>query len=136
MQGGREMLRNGFFWALLIGLSVFAPGMPTEEAQAQEVQRVTITVDEASDGKLTFEPKEVTVKPGKVEFTLVNKGKANHNLVLKQNDKEVRLARATPGQSEKAQAVDVAAGEYELYCSFTSGGNHKERGMAGKLIVK
>lgn len=105
-------------------------------AIAQDVQKVTITVGDISKEKQFLEPKEITVKPGKVEFTLVNKGEANHNITIKPKDKEIRLARATPGQSVNSATVELAAGEYDIYCSFTSGGNHREKGMAGKLIVK
>ena len=99
-------------------------------------QKVTITVGESSKDVLTFEPKEVTVNSGKVEFTLVNKGQNNHNVSIKLKDKEVRLARAEAGKSATSKPVELAAGTYDIYCAFTSGGNHKEKGMAGKLIVK
>ena len=99
-------------------------------------QKVTITVGESGKDVLTFEPKEVTVNSGKVEFTLVNKGQNNHNVSIKLKDKEVRLARAEAGKSTTSEPVELAAGTYDVYCAFTSGGNHKERGMAGKLIVK
>ncbi len=104
---------------------------------AQEVQRVTVTVGEAADKKLTFSPKEITVKPGKVEFTLVNKGTVTHNLTIKLNDKPTPIIRrSTAGETVKSDPIELAAGEYEIYCSYTSGGSHKERGMEGKLIVK
>jgi len=97
---------------------------------------VTITVGEKSKEVLTFEPKEVKVKPGKVVFTLVNKGEIVHNLAIKLKDKEERIVRAEKGQSAKSEPVDLAAGEYEIFCNFSSGGKHGDRGMAGKLIVK
>lgn len=103
---------------------------------AQEAQMVTITVGEKSKEVLTFEPKEVKVKPGKVVFTLVNKGENVHNIAIKRKDKEERLVRAEKGQSAKSEPVDLTAGEYEIFCNFSSGGKHQERGMAGKLIVK
>ncbi len=104
---------------------------------AQEVQRVTVTVGEAGDKKLTLTPKEITVRPGKVEFTLMNKGTVNHNLAIKINDKATPLVkRSTPGESVKSEPIELSAGEYEIYCTYTSGGSHKDRGMEGKLIVK
>ena len=108
----------------------------SSHAFAQEAQMVTITVGEKSKEVLTFEPKEVKVKPGKVVFTLVNKGEIVHNLAIKLKDKEERIVRAEKGQSAKSEPVDLAAGEYEIFCNFSSGGKHKDRGMAGKLIVK
>lgn len=103
---------------------------------AQDVQKVTITVGEKGKELLTFEPKETTVKPGKVQFTLVNKGENLHSIAIKLKDKEVRLTKAEAGKSATTEPVDLAAGEYEIYCNYRSGGLHKDRGMAGKLIVK
>ena len=40
------------------------------------------------------------------------------------------------GKSATSEPVELAAGTYDIYCSFTSDGDHKDRGMAGKLIVK
>ncbi|OFZ92992.1 MAG: hypothetical protein A3F74_03445 [Betaproteobacteria bacterium RIFCSPLOWO2_12_FULL_62_58] len=113
-------------------LNTFAQARP----DAPVTQKVMITVGESGKDVLTFEPKEVTVNSGKVEFTLVNKGQNNHNVSIKLKDKEVRLARAEAGKSTTSEPVELAAGTYDIYCAFTSGGNHKERGMAGKLIVK
>jgi len=128
------MIHNKYSWGYFFALMLLFTSSGTF---AQEVQRVTITVGEAGDKKLTFSPKEITVKPGKVEFTLVNKGTVNHNLAIKVKDKETPLVRrSTPGESLKSEPIELSAGEYEIYCSYTSGGSHKERGMEGKLIVK
>lgn len=99
-------------------------------ASGQQVQRITITETEYS-----IEPKEVTVKPGKVEITLVNKGKGSHNLRLVMGEKNIRVGLTEAGQSIKAE-VDLTPGEYEMFCSFTTGGSHRDKGMLGKLIVK
>lgn len=127
-------MKKKFFFALAGVLLVLTSSV----AIAQEVQKVTITVGEVSKDKFTFEPKEVTIRPGKVEFTLVNKGTENHNLRVKQGDKEIArpMRLAEPGKSVKGEPVELAAGEYEILCSYTSGGSHKEKGMVGKLIVK
>jgi plastocyanin len=122
----------------LLGLGLFAvlSLLVSSQLFAQEVQKVTITVGETSKTEFTLTPKEVTLKPGKVLFTLINKGTINHNITIKPKDKDVRLARAEVGKSETSEPIDLTAGEYEIYCSFTSGGNHKDKGMHGKLIVK
>jgi plastocyanin len=128
------MMHTKYFWGYFFAaMLVFT----SYGAFAQEVQRVTITVGEAGDKKLTFSPKEVTVRPGKVEFTLVNKGTVNHNLTIKINDKPTPIIRrSTAGETVKSEPIELSAGEYDIYCSYTSGGSHKERGMEGKLIVK
>jgi plastocyanin len=128
------MIPRKFFLAHLFTLVLF---FTLTWANAQDVQKVTITVGNGRGKALTFEPKQVTVKPGKVEFTLINKAQVNHNLVIKLKDKETPLVTTTPpNQTGKSEPVELSAGEYEIYCSFISGGRHRERGMAGKLIVR
>lgn len=128
------MIHNKYSWGYFLAVLLLFLSSGTF---AQEVQRVTITVGEAADKKLTLSPKEITLRPGKVEFTLVNKGTVNHNLAIKINDKATPLVkRSTPGESLKAEPIELSAGEYEIYCTYTSGGSHKDRGMEGKLIVK
>lgn len=126
-------MKKKIFFAL-VGSALLM--LPLSLAMAQDAQKVTVTVGETGDKKLTLEPKEITVKPGKVEFTLINKGKANHNLTIILKGKETRFVRATPGQTEKSEPIELSAGTYEIFCNFSSGGSHKERGMVGKLIVK
>jgi plastocyanin len=133
---GKEkiMIQHKFFWGYFLAAVVL---FTSYGAFAQEVQKVTITVAEAGDKKLTLSPKEVTVRPGKVEFTLVNKGTVNHNLAIKINDKPTPLVkRSTAGETVKSEPIELSAGEYEIYCTYTSGGSHKDRGMEGKVIVK
>jgi plastocyanin len=119
------MAKNVFLvlGALLVGLSM-------TPANGQQIQRITITETEYA-----IEPKEVTVMPGKVEITLVNKGKDQHRLGLKMGDKNIRAGSANGGQTVKTE-VDLTPGEYEMLCSITTGGSHKDKGMVGKLIVK
>lgn len=128
------MMRDKYYWTyFLAAILLFV----AYQAFAQEVQRVTITTGEAGEKKLTWSPKEVTVRPGKVEFTLVNKGTVSHNLVIKLNDKPTPIIkRAAAGETVKSEPIELAAGEYEVYCSYTSGGSHKDRGAEGKIIVK
>lgn len=101
-------------------------------AIAQEAQKVTIVLT-----NYKLDPSEITVKPGKVEFTLVNKGDVRHNLRLKMGDKDLKLNnQAKAGETIKTE-VDLVAGEYDMSCSSTEGGgSHREKGMVGKLIVK
>ena len=127
------MFSRRFSWVVLF---VSIPLLTSTRTFAQEVQKVTVTEAEKSKEVFTFEPKEITVKPGKVQFTLINKAENNHNLAIKINDKEVRLTRAEAGKTTTSEPVDLTAGEYEIYCAFTTGGSHKDKGMVGKLIVK
>ena len=101
-------------------------------AIAQETQKATIVM---TDNK--FEPSELNLRPGKVEFTLINKGTVRHNLRLKIGDKDLKLNnQAKAGETVKTE-VDLVAGEYDMSCgSSEGGGSHREKGMVGKLRVK
>jgi plastocyanin len=122
---GGTMAKNVFF---ILGALMAAFWMTA--ASGQQLQKITITENEYS-----IEPKEVTVRPGKVEITLVNKGKNPHRLGLRMGEKNIRVGSADGGQTVKAE-VDLTPGEYEMSCSLTTGGSHKDKGMVGKLIVK
>jgi plastocyanin len=101
-------------------------------ALAQEVQKATIVL---TDFKM--EPSELTVRPGKVEFTLINKGTVRHNLRLKIGDKDLKLNNQTKAGETVKTEVDLVAGEYDMSCASTEGGgSHREKGMVGKLRVK
>jgi len=101
-------------------------------AMAQDIQKATIVL---TDFKM--EPSEITVRPGKVEFTLINKGTVRHNLRLKIGDKDLKLNnQAKAGETVKTE-VDLTAGEYDMSCSSAEGGgSHREKGMVGKVRVK
>jgi plastocyanin len=116
----------------LIGLGAALLISSSSLAIAQEAQKATIVM---TDNK--FEPSELTLKPGKVEFTLINKGALRHNLRLKLGDKDLKLNnQAKAGETVKTE-VDLVAGQYDMSCGSTEGGgSHREKGMVGKLIVK
>ena len=115
---------------LAIGAGLFVSSMSV--AMAQDIQKATIVL---TDFKM--EPSELTLKPGKVEFTLINKGTVRHNLRLKIGENDLKLNnQAKAGETVKTE-VDLLAGEYDMSCSSTeSGGSHREKGMVGKLRVK
>jgi uncharacterized cupredoxin-like copper-binding protein len=54
-----------------------------------------------------------------------------HALEVESDDLEEETDDIAPGGSDEL-TVELAAGEYELYCPV---GNHKEQGMAGRLVV-
>ena len=101
-------------------------------AMAQDIQKVSIVL---TDFKM--EPSELTLKPGKVEFTLINKGTVRHNLRLKIGEKDLKLNNQTKAGETVKTEVDLVAGEYDMSCSSPEGGgSHREKGMVGKLRVK
>ena len=95
-------------------------------AAAQDVQKVDIAGTEYA-----LAPKEVRVKPGKVLFTLVNKGERAHDFRISGNGVEAKTDKFEKGTSGTLE-VTLPAGEYAIYCGQ---GQHRARGMEGKLIV-
>ena len=120
-------MKKSIIFALAAGLLASSLSV----AIAQEVQKATIAF---TDYKI--EPSELTLRPGKVEFTLINKGTVRHNLRLKLGDKDLKLNNQTKAGETVKTEVDLVAGEYDMSCASTEGGSHREKGMVGKLRVK
>ena len=90
-------MKKSIIFALGAGLLIFS----VSAAIAQEVQKATIVL---TDYKL--EPSELTIRPGKVAFTLINKGTVRHNLRLKIGEKDLKLNSTQ--KSQLKAAVDAA----------------------------
>lgn len=121
-------MKKSIIFALGAGLLIFS----VSAAIAQEVQKATIVL---TDYKL--EPSELTIRPGKVAFTLINKGTVRHNLRLKIGEKDLKLNNQAKAGETITTELDLVAGEYDMSCSSTEGGgSHREKNMVGKLTVK
>lgn len=96
-------------------------------AKAESVQKVTVTAEE-----FAFQPKEITVKPGKVEFTIRNVGSYAHSIAIVLREREAKSAVILKKKTGTF-TVDLPPGEYEFYC-YQEG--HREEGMVGRLSVK
>jgi uncharacterized cupredoxin-like copper-binding protein len=71
-------------------------------------------------------------KPGTYEFKLTNQGKFPHALTIEGTGVEEKTATLQPNGTETLKA-SLKSGTYEFYCPV---GNHKQRGMDGKIVVK
>ncbi len=83
-----------------------------------------------------FEPNEIRVDPGtKINLTLRNTGEAKHNIEFELPQGEKALQNPIePGQTANMTfTAPQEPGDYTFYCPV---GNHRERGMVGKLIVE
>lgn len=69
------MVRGWIVGVLAAGVIVGPGG--DGAAAAESVQKVTVTADEFS-----FRPKEITVRPGRVEFTIRNVGSYAHSVAI------------------------------------------------------
>jgi plastocyanin len=86
-----------------------------------------------SEFKLT--PSTVRIDgPGTYTFHAVNNGSIEHALEIEgENGGKVEEETETLGAGESGDVtVELAAGEYELYCPI---GNHRAQGMEGKVVV-
>lgn len=96
----------------------------TTEATGQPV--------EVSLVDFALEPRTVTLDaPGTYTFTATNDGQAQHALEIDGNGVEEVTDTLGPGESGQV-TVELAAGEYELYCPVDG---HRANGMEGTLVV-
>jgi uncharacterized cupredoxin-like copper-binding protein len=79
-----------------------------------------------------LEPKTVQLDaPGTYTFKVTNDGQTQHALEIEGNGVEEETDTLSPGDSGEV-TVELAAGEYELYCPIDS---HRANGMEGSLVV-
>ncbi len=79
-----------------------------------------------------LEPKTVQLDaPGTYTFMVKNDGQAQHALEIEGNGIEEETDTLGPGDSGEV-TVELAAGEYELYCPIDG---HRANGMEGTLVV-
>jgi uncharacterized cupredoxin-like copper-binding protein len=79
-----------------------------------------------------LEPKTVQVDaPGTYTFKVTNNGQTQHALEIDGNGVEEETDTLSPGDSGGV-TVELAAGEYELYCPIDG---HRANGMEGSLVV-
>ncbi len=82
------------------------------------------------DGAL--EPKTVQLdSAGTYTFMVTNDGQTTHALEIEGNGVEEETDTLNPGDSGEV-TVELAAGEYELYCPIDG---HRANGMEGTLVV-
>ncbi len=83
----------------------------------------------------SFDPGDITVEGGggKVTIELKNDGALAHNLIVEQDGNEIGGTPTFQGGETKSGDVDLQPGDYEFICSV---GDHADRGMKGKLVVK
>ena len=81
-----------------------------------------------------FTPADVKVKPGKVEFFLVNSGGVSHDMVVTSSDgKSVgRSELVQPGNTSVFTIDNLAAGTYQVVCDQPG---HADLGMKGTVTA-
>jgi plastocyanin len=94
----------------------------------------------ATGGKVAFTlhdffitPQKVRVRPGRVTFTAVNRGRTTHTLRVSDGVHDLlSITTLHPGQRGSASAV-LERGTYKLYDAIA---NHEQLGASGTLVVR
>jgi uncharacterized cupredoxin-like copper-binding protein len=84
--------------------------------------------------EFAFEPKEITVPPGAVEFDVTNTGSIEHTFLVDDPAKKLvgKIAVISPGKTEKV-TITLRAGVHTIYCDLPG---HREAGMLASLKVR
>lgn len=87
---------------------------------------------EVSGKEFSLSPAGLTINKGdQVKLTYKNEGAVPHDLVI--DELNVRTSVIGPGQKETIEFMADDAGSFTFYCSV---GNHRARGMEGKVEIK
>lgn len=138
IRGGEKDVM-GFSAPLAPGEYVFYCSVGNHRARGMEGKLIVTSqaVFTVKTGEWYYDPKELKVAPSAaVSLTLVHEGSAQipHDIYFVLEDGRVAAtAKIRGGEMDRLAFVAPAvAGEYVFYCSV---GNHRSRGMEGKLIV-
>lgn len=103
-----------------------------DDSAGTTTAEATGTAVEVSLVDFKIEPATVQLEaPGTYTFQVTNDGEAQHALEIEGNGVEEETD--TLGQGESGElTVELAAGEYELYCPVDG---HRANGMEGTLVV-
>ena len=102
-----------------IALLVVACGGGDGEGEADGAVAASSTATSAIEveaGDLYFGEESLVATAGEIEFTLVNVGAAEHDLVIEEADDAV-VVFAAPGDTATG-TIELAAGSYTFYCSI------------------
>lgn len=115
----------------LLYANVIQPGEVANKVQKVVKQEDTIKTFQVNGIPFSFDPKEIRVKNGdKVKIVFTNK-EGFHDLVL--DEFNVKTKQIGQGETETIEFVANKTGNFEYYCSV---GDHRQKGMVGKLIVE
>jgi plastocyanin len=125
------MLRRRPFALALAAAALAAPATGcTSDAPPAQARggHVDVTLDD-----FFITPQKVRAKPGRITFTVTNRGAIGHTLHVKQGDRDVAAIKTLlPGARATTSGV-FKKGDYKLVCTL---GNHEELGMYGTLTVR
>jgi uncharacterized cupredoxin-like copper-binding protein len=116
--------------ALALAVTGCGEGDENAESTSAGAPRQTITITETD---FALEPSSVDLEqPGTYAFEVVNDGQVAHALEVEGEGIEEETETLQPGE-RSTLTVTLEGGSYELYCPID---DHKDRGMAGKAVVR
>ncbi|MBI2864792.1 MAG: cupredoxin domain-containing protein [Chloroflexi bacterium] len=104
-------------------------GGATGQAAAAQgpVQEVKLSM-----GDFFYDPKEVTVKAGRVRFVLTNVGQTAHRFAVRGEGGFDQSSKNVGAGRESTFEIDLGPGTYKMGCTL---GDHEKRGSVGKITV-
>ncbi len=128
--------------AVAIPLTLAACGDDENQTTAASNTSTETTTTEAPSGggsavdisetEFALDPSDPTAEAGTVTINVINDGATVHDLEVEGNGVEEKTEPIGAGSSAEL-TVDLAAGDYKIYCTI---GDHEEQGMTGTLTVK
>ena len=91
----------------------------------------TLKLAANAGGLLSFEPKQLSAKAGKISITLSNASPLEHDVVIAQGSSVLGSTPTFKGGS-KTLTLTLKPGSYTFYCSVPG---HRQAGMEGTLSV-
>lgn len=106
---------------------------PTESSATQEAETGEQAKEISVEGsEFKFTPNTLSVKKGeKVKLAFKNAGSFPHNVTV--NELNVSTNTIGGGETDSVEFTADKTGTFEMYCSV---GNHRQRGMVGKVSVE
>ncbi|MFI4992335.1 MAG: plastocyanin/azurin family copper-binding protein [Solirubrobacterales bacterium] len=83
------------------------------------------------EGQLSYEPKQLSAKAGKVMITMANSSPVEHNVTVAQGSTVLGATPTFKGGS-KTLTLNLKPGKYTFYCSVPG---HRQAGMEGTLTI-
>jgi plastocyanin len=123
----RDMLRLLTYMCVLLVFPLALLACGSDDDEEASGQQVDVTGTE-----FAFDPSDIQLdSAGTYTFHLTNAGDMDHALEIDGQGIEEETSVIGGGESADV-TVDLAEGEYEIYCPV---GNHREMGMEGTLVV-
>jgi plastocyanin len=114
--------------ATIAAAAVALAGCGGEESARVPGDQVAVVLDDFS-----IRPQTIRARPGRLTFTIENRGRIGHNFHLVRGGREpLEVKTVFPGDTRTAGAR-LRRGEYRMVCTVS---NHEELGMYGKLVLR